>query len=187
MLAFLAVYVPLSGWRMERRLGLYLVGLYILSQVPPVCFHKLFVADAAIWPGITAIAHLPGEWSPTSLPAIGISRYVLRPLLDSGVYAFVAFVTVTVLQQHRPSQSHLCRHHIYSCGICILCDRLLLPLKMQQAGCVVKPNLHAVGHRAGPLCPGGRGCAVDHALGCVPSCCARCDTCTAGAHAQLGL
>lgn len=35
VLAFLAVYVPLSGWRMERRLGLYLVGLYILSQVPP--------------------------------------------------------------------------------------------------------------------------------------------------------
>ncbi len=63
VLAFLAVYVPLSGWRMDRRLGLYLVGLYILSQVPPVCFHKLSVADAVIVPCITAFAHLPGGWS----------------------------------------------------------------------------------------------------------------------------
>ena len=69
MLAFLAVYVPLSGWRMERRLGLYLVGLYILSQVPPVCFHKLSVADDVILPRITAFAHLPVGGSQTCLPA----------------------------------------------------------------------------------------------------------------------
>ena len=35
MLAFLALYVPLVGWRLQRRLGLYLVALYVLSQVPP--------------------------------------------------------------------------------------------------------------------------------------------------------
>lgn len=39
VLAFLALYVPLVGWRLQRRLGLYLVGLYVLSQVPPLaCF-----------------------------------------------------------------------------------------------------------------------------------------------------
>ena len=36
VLAFLALYVPLTGWRLQRRLGLYLVGLYVLSQVPPL-------------------------------------------------------------------------------------------------------------------------------------------------------
>lgn len=36
VLAFLALYVPLVGWRLRRRLGLYLVALYVLSQVPPL-------------------------------------------------------------------------------------------------------------------------------------------------------
>ena len=34
VLAFLALYVLLTGWRLQRRLGLYLVALYVLSQVP---------------------------------------------------------------------------------------------------------------------------------------------------------
>ena len=42
MLAFLALYVPLVGWRLQRRLGLYLVALYVLSQVPSLaCFSVL--------------------------------------------------------------------------------------------------------------------------------------------------
>ena len=45
MLAFLALYVPLVGWRLQRRLGLYLVALYVLSQVPPFGTSRLIQQD----------------------------------------------------------------------------------------------------------------------------------------------
>lgn len=33
VLLFLALYVPLAGWRLPRRLGIYLSALYVGSQV----------------------------------------------------------------------------------------------------------------------------------------------------------
>ena len=79
MLAFLALYVPVSGWRLQRRLGLYLVALYILSQV--TCYCALLLAT-----GSCARVHACSERAGCQQMTVRVSAaQVVFVLIEEGV------------------------------------------------------------------------------------------------------
>ncbi len=56
VLLFVALYVPLAGWRLPRRLGLYLVVLYVFSQVAYLLIEEDVLFASQPWDPYVAAA-----------------------------------------------------------------------------------------------------------------------------------